>query len=94
MRCSPTVKLSQRRSAQALFERAEEPPPPGGPGPVSHAGQEGEHDVEPLLNRRRFRGVAQLENLRGEEWRGRTSLADVWRPRRGESDHCRGLAAE
>ena len=50
MRCSPTVNVDRLKP---FFERANVPPPPG---PVSDAGQEGEHEVELLLNRQSFRG--------------------------------------
>ena len=67
----------QRRPAQALFqvERSDQPPPPG---PVSDAGQAGEHEVDLLLNRRvvPVRGVT--EYLQVVRWRGHASLADAW----------------
>ena len=46
MQCSPTVNVDRLRP---FYEPVEAPP---APGPVSDAGQEGEHEVEPLLNRK------------------------------------------
>ena len=45
MRCSPTVNVVRLKP---FHERVDAPP---APGPVSNAGQEGEHEVELLLNR-------------------------------------------
>ena len=83
MRRSPRVNVDRLKP---YFARADEPPPPG---PVSDAGQEGEHEVELLLNRRLFRGVTQYL----VRWRGHASPADEWR-RVEELDHCRDLVAE
>ena len=44
------------------------------PGPVSDAGQEGEHEVEQLLNRRTLRGVTRYL----VRWHGHTSADDEW----------------
>ena len=59
MRCSPTVNVDRLKP---YFARADEPPPPG---PVSKAGQEGEHEGELLLNRREFRGVTLYLGIAG-----------------------------
>ncbi len=68
MRCSPTVKVDRLKP---LFERAGAEP---APGPVSDVGQEGEHEVERLLNRRLVRGVLRCLVRR----RGHTSADDEW----------------
>ena len=81
IRCSPTVNVDRPKP---YFARADETPPSG---PVSDAGQEGEHEVELLLNRRLFRGVTQYLV------RGHALPADAWR-REEELDHCRDLVAE
>ena len=83
MRCSPTVNVDRLKP---FFERADAPPPPG---PVSDAGQEGEHEVELLLNRRRYRGAIQYL----VRWRGHAAPEDAW-VRLEELDHCRELVAE
>ena len=83
MRCSPTVNVDRLKP---YFARADAIPPPG---PVSDAGQEGEHEVELLLNRRKFRGVTQYL----VRWRGHAAPEDAW-CRVEELDHCRELVAE
>ena len=62
MRCSPTVNVDLLKP---FFERsqADEPPPPG---PVSDAGQAGEHEVDLLLNHRVVQGVTEYL----VRWRG------------------------
>ena len=61
MRCSPTVNVDRLKP---FFARSGAPPPPG---PVSDAGQEGEHEVELLLNCKTVRGVTRYL----VRWRGR-----------------------
>ena len=68
MCCSTTVNIDKLKPYVA---RADEPPPPG---PGSDAGQEGEHEVELLLNRRQFRSVTQYL----VRWRGLSSSAKIW----------------
>jgi hypothetical protein len=83
MRCSPTVNVDRLKP---FFERAGVPP---APGPVSDAGQEGEHEVELLLNRRLVRGVTRYL----VRWRGHTSVDDEWL-RLEELAHCPEKVAE
>ncbi len=64
MCCSLTVNVD-RLNLKPLFARAGAVP---APGPVSDAGQEGEHGVELLLNRRTVRGVTRYL----VRWRGHT----------------------
>ena len=68
MSCSPTVNVDR---LEPKFPRHGAPTPPG---PVSDPGQQGEHEVELLLNRRRVRGV--LRYL--VRWRGHSSADDSW----------------
>ena len=83
MRCSPTVNVDRLKP---FFERAGVSP---APGPASGAGQEGEHEVELLLNRRLVRGVLRYLVL----WRGNTSADDTWL-RLEELAHCPEKMAE
>jgi hypothetical protein len=56
---------------------------------VTDAGQEGEHEVELLLNRRLVRGVTRYL----VRWRGHTSADDEWL-RAEELAHCQEKVAE
>ena len=69
MRCSPTVLTVD--SLKPFFARDGTPPTPG---QVSDAGQEGEHEVELLLNCRVVRGVTGYL----VRWWGHTSADDEW----------------
>ena len=83
MQCSRTINVDRLKP---FHERVDAPP---APGPVSDAGQEGEHEVELLLNRRLVRGVMHYL----VRWRGHTSADDEWL-RAEELGHCPAKVAE
>ncbi len=68
MQCSPTVNVDRLKP---FYERLDAPPPPG---PVLDPGQEGEHELELLLNRKTTRGFTRYL----VRWRGHTSAVDEW----------------
>jgi hypothetical protein len=70
MRCSQTVNVDRLKP---YVERPADLPPPG---PAADAGQEGEHEVELLINRDRWlvRGVIRYP----VRWRGHLSVDDEW----------------
>ena len=78
MLCSSTVNVDRLKP---FHERVGAPP---APGPVSDGGQEGEHEVELLLNRKTTkRGVTRYL----VRWHGHTSADDEWL-RVEELGHC------
>ena len=78
MRCSRTVNVDRLKAYHARVG-ATQPP-----GPVDDAGQEGEYEVEQLLNRQTSRGVTRYL----VRFRGYTSAADEW-VRAEELRNCR-----
>ena len=83
MLCSSTVNVDRLKP---FHERVDAPPEPG---PVLDQGQEGEHEVELLLNRKEVRGVTRYL----VRWRGHSSAADEWL-RAEELGHCPEKVAE
>ncbi len=83
MQCSRTVNVDL---LQPFHERVNAPQ---APDPVSDPGQEGEHEVELLLNRKDHLG-GTLYLMR---WRGHTSAYDEWL-RAEELGHCQEKVAE
>jgi len=69
-KCSPTINVDRLKP---YHPRADRPDPPG---PVSDPGQEGEHVVEQLLNRRTLRGRTYYL----VRWQGHASADDSWEP--------------
>jgi hypothetical protein len=85
MRCSPTVNVDRLR-VKPFHARADVPP---APGPVSDQGQEGEHEVELLLNCKEILWV--LHYL--VRWCCHTSADDEWLLA-AELAHCQERVAE
>jgi len=69
-KCSPTVNVDRLKP---FYPRAGRPAPPG---PVADPGQEGEHVVEQLLNRKTLRGRTYYL----VRWQGHASAEDSWEP--------------
>ena len=84
MQGSPTVNVDRLKP---FHERAGASPPPG---PVDDPGQEGEHEVEQLLNRKTSSGGVTRYLVR---FLGHTSADDEW-IREEELGHCREKVAE
>ena len=70
MRCSPTVNVDRLKPYVSRTGT------PAAPGPVTDHGQEGEFEVELLLNKRVVRG--RTEYL--VRWRGYDAVEDLWEP--------------
>ena len=84
MKCSPTVNVDRLKP---FHTRVGASPPPG---PVDDPGQEGEHEVEMLLNRKTSpKGVTRYL----VRFRGHTSAEDEW-IREEELGHCLEKVAE
>ena len=69
-KCSPTVNVDRLKPFHPRTGR------PAPPGPVSDPGQEGEHVVEQLLNRKSVRGRTYYL----VRWLGHPSADDSWEP--------------
>ena len=69
-KCSPTVNVDRLKPYHPRVGRADPP------GPVSDPGQEGEHVVEQLLNRKTLRGRTYYL----VRWQGYASADDSWEP--------------
>ena len=83
MRCSPMVNVYRLKPFSALAGASP------APGPVPNAGQQGEHEVELLLNSKLVRGVTRYL----VRWRGHTSADDSCL-RLEELAHCQEKVAE
>ena len=82
-KCSPTVNVDRLKPYHARAGRS------APPGPVSDPGQEGEYEVEQLLNRRTLHGRTYYL----VRWQGHDSTADTWEPVE-HLTHCQERIAE